>query len=216
MLTGSRKILLIGGGGHCRSVADALIRSDQYDAIGIVDKHADDSEKMFGKIPVVGVDDDLPILKKDGWNFAFVTVGSVGNTDLRRKLFSGIASLGFRIPNIADPSAVVSENSTFGKGIFIGKNTIVNAGSVIGDAAILNTSSVIEHDCQIGAFVHVSPGAVLCGGVRVGDDAHIGARAVVKQYLTIGDKSIVGMGSVVIRDIGSDVTVVGCPAKPVV
>ncbi len=53
------KILFIGGGGHCRSVADTLLRLNDYDEIGIVDIH--DDGPMFGLIKVVGNDDDLPI-----------------------------------------------------------------------------------------------------------------------------------------------------------
>ena len=31
---GNRKLLLVGGGGHCRSVLDCVLRSGAYDAIG--------------------------------------------------------------------------------------------------------------------------------------------------------------------------------------
>lgn len=208
-----KRVLLIGGGGHCKSVADAVIRSNEYDEIGIVDPYL--KAPLFGTIQVVGSDEDLQYLLSDGWNDAFVTVGSVGNTSLRRKLFSEILEMGFFIPNIIDPSAIVSEFAQLGKGIFIGKNTVINAGSRIDDAAIINTGAIVEHDCRIGEFVHVSPRAVICGGVEIGKDTHIGAGAAVKQYIRIGNNSIIGMGSVVINDICSNITVVGNPAREI-
>ncbi len=205
-----KKILLIGGGGHCKSVADTLLRLDEYNEIGIVDVH--DEGALFGLIEVIGNDDDLPELREAGFTDALITVGSVGNTDLRRRLYGKISELGFNIPNIIDPTAIISPYAKLGKGIFIGKNAVVNAGCAIGDGAIINTGTIVEHECYIGEFVHISPGAVLCGGVEVGDDTHIGANASVKQYIKLGKNVIVGMGSVVIRDVRDNVTVVGNPA----
>lgn len=83
----------------------------------------------------------------------------------------------------------------------------------MGACAILNTGSVIEHDCTVGGFVHVSPGAVLCGAVQAESNAHIGAGAVVMQGVRIGRDSIIGAGSVIIRDVPADCTVVGNPGR---
>lgn len=206
-----KKLLLVGGGGHCASVADAALRTKEYDELGIVD--ISNVEPLFGQIPVVGTDDDLPRLKDEGWGYAFVTVGSVGNPKTRKRIFENIEKLGFQIPNIIDPSAVVSEHSHLGKGIFIGKNATVNAGSIVGDGVILNTGSIVEHDCEIGKLAHIATGATLCGGVKVGEYTHIGAGTVIKQYLTIGERCIIGMGSTVIHDVPAGLTVVGNPAR---
>lgn len=205
-----KNILLIGGGGHCASVADALIRTKEYDKIGIIDFK--DKSPLFDLIPIVGCDDDLSELKKE-YDYAFVTVGSVGHTALRQKLYSMIQELGFTIPNIIDPSAVVSENAELGNGIFVGKNAVINARSRIGNAAIINTGAIVEHDCDIGSFAHISPRATLCGRVIVGDNTHIGAGAVIKQGIKVGKGSMIGMGSVVIHNIVDGVLVVGNPAK---
>lgn len=205
-----KNILLVGGGGHCASVADALIKTGNYKKIGIVDTK---EESLFDEIPVVGTDDDLPELQKAGYNYSFISVGSIGNVILRRKLFSLVLNLKFEIPNIIDPSAEISQHATLGKGIFVGKNAVINAQSNIGDAAIINTGAVVEHDCEIGAFAHISPGATLCGNVKIGTDSHVGAGSVVIQGLHIGKRVIIGAGTVVIHDIEDDCTVVGNPGK---
>ena len=205
-----KNILLIGGGGHCASVADVLFRTNEYDKIGIVD--IEDQDLLFGIIPVVGTDDDLSQLRKD-YDYAFITVGSIGDTSLRERLLNNVLTLGFSIPNIVDPSAVISEYTTLASGIFIGKNAVVNSRVDIGEGVIVNTGAIVEHDCKIGPFSHIATGATLCGGVEVGKSTHIGAGSVVKQYLSIGDNCIIGMGSVVINNIENGLTVVGNPAK---
>lgn len=210
----SKKILLVGGGGHCASVLDCLLDMNQFDAIGIIDPKGPDVEKTLN-IPVVGADDDLERLRREGWNYAFVTLGSVGNTTLRRKLSGKLQSLDYRIPNIIDPTAVIARDVILEKGIFIGKRAVVNARSRIEEGAIVNTAAVIEHDCEIGAFAHISPGCTLCGGVRVGADSHIGAGSVVRQLITIGDRVLAGSGSNIVKPLPDDVVAYGNPCKVV-
>lgn len=207
-----KKILLLGGGGHCRSVLDCLMLLEDYSEIGIIDY--DKSASALG-VDVIGTDYDLPRLLQEGWHEAFITVGSVGCTTLRRRLFSLITELGFTIPSIIDPTAIITRETTIGKGTFVGKHAIVNTGSIIGNCVIINTGAIIEHDCQIDDFAHISPGVTLCGKVTVGKDTHIGAGSVVRQGITIGNNTIVGAGSVVVKNIPSEVQAYGNPCRVV-
>lgn len=205
----NRKLLLIGGGGHCRSVADSVLASGLYDEIGIVD-FADCS--CLG-IETVGTDDDLPALYAQGWTDAFVTVGSVGDTALRRKLYKKIKEAGFNVPVIADPTAVIAGGTTIGAGTFIGKRAVINTAASIGECCIINTGAVVEHDCVIGDFSHISPCGVLCGEVTVGADSHIGAGAVVIQQVKVGSGVLAGAGSVVTKDLPDGVKAYGNPCR---
>jgi sugar O-acyltransferase (sialic acid O-acetyltransferase NeuD family) len=207
-----RKLLLLGGGGHCKSIIDSLSGCNAYAGIGIVEKSGNAHAPILD-IPVVGTDEDLEKLKGEGYTDAFVSLGSIGNTSNRRKLYEMIASLGFSIPYIIDGSAIVSSNSTLGRGLFIGKHAVVNAGSVLGDGVIVNSSATIEHDCIIGAFTHVSPGVVLCGNVVIGEDAHIGAGSIIRQQVNVGHNAMVGMGSIVLHDVPDNVIAYGNPCR---
>lgn len=209
---GEKKILLLGGGGHCRSVLDCLLSTGKYGKIGIIDY--DRLASALG-VDVIGTDDDLPLLLQEGWSDAFITVGSVGHTTLRRKLFSLIKELGFSIPSIIDPTAVIARGTTICDGSFIGKRAVVNTGTKIGECTIINSGAIIEHDCKIDEFAHISPGATLCGQVIVGKDSHIGAGTVVRQGICIGSKTLVGAGSVVVKDIPNDVKAFGNPCRVV-
>lgn len=210
----NEKILLVGGGGHCKSVLDSLLELHTYSEIGIVDKKENIGKKVLN-VSIIGCDDDLSELFNSGFSNAFITIGSIGNPSLRIKLFSTISKIGFNIPNIIDPYSVVSYHSNIDTGVFIGKNAVVNAGSHIHKGAIINTGAIIEHDCSIGSFAHIAPGSVLSGEVSIGENTHIGANCVVRQQLRIGSYSIVGMGSVVLRDIGDKVIAYGNPCKEV-
>ena len=206
-----KRLLLIGGGGHCRSVLSSVLSLNEYEEIGIVD-YADTS--VLG-VPVVGQDEDLPALKKAGWTDAFITVGSIGDTSLRQRLYQMVVNNGLIVPAIIDITAIIAQDAKVAEGSYIGKGVILNSGSCIGKCAIINTGAIIEHDCLIGDFVHISPGTVLCGQVFVGDHSHIGAGSVVRQQIEIGKDVLVGAGSVVVSNIPDCVKAFGNPCKVV-
>lgn len=210
----NKRIILIGAGGHCASVLDSLITSYDYNSIGIVDKeYTKESEKELLGVPIIGSDEDLPRLFESGYTEAFITVGSIGDTGIRRLLYNKVKEIGFHIPNILDKTCIVSHWCTLCEGIYVGKNAVINTNAKINNMAIINTSSTVEHDCNIGEFVHVSPGSVICGGVVINRDTHIGAGSVIRQGIHIGASSIIGLSSVVVRDIPNEVTAFGNPCR---
>lgn len=202
------KLVLIGGGGHCKSVIDTIKRLNLYDEIVIVDVKFP-TYRMVLDFDVVCGDDGLPQLRKSGFDKAFITAGSIKDTSLRQELYWKAHNLGFIFPNIIDPSAIVSEYVTLGKGIFIGKQAIINADVHIGDMAIINTGAVIEHECKINTYVHIAAGAVLCGNVSVGNSSFVGAGSTIIQGVSIGKNSIIGAGSNVLCDVKDDQIVRG-------
>lgn len=210
----NKKILLIGGGGHCKSVLDSILELNEYEEIGIVDKKENIGKSVMG-IPVVGCDDDLRFLFNEEYKYAFVTVGSVGNPSLRIKLFNLLSEIGYEIPVIIDDSAKVSKYAKIKKGVFIGKQCLVNADALIQRGAIINSGSIVEHECKIGAFSHIAPGVVLGGEVVIGENSHIGSNATIKQQVQIGENAIIGMGSIVLQNINSNTMAYGNPCREV-
>ena len=206
------KLVLIGGGGHCKSVLDVVTRSDDFSEIVITDHSLPVGTMIFG-CHVVGNDEVLPKLFADGFKNAFITIGSIQSTDKRRDMFSRAKKTGFRFPVVIDPGAAVARTALIAPGVFIGKNAVVNADAVIEKMAIINTGAVIEHDCKVGEFTHIAVGAVVCGGVDIGKDVFVGANATVIQGVRIGMRSVIGAGSVVLDDVPQNLEVVGVPAK---
>lgn len=191
-----KKLVLLGAGGHCESVLDSLLLTHEYEDIVLLGT-ADQVGKFIQGCPVVGTDEDLGPLHQKGYAYAFVSVGSIKSTSLRRSLLEKAVQNRYQLVNILDPSARVAFSVRFGRGIFVGKNAVINANAVIEDMVIINTGAVVEHDCSVGKFSHISVGAVLCGGVLVGQDCLVGANATVLQGREISSGSIIGAGQVV-------------------
>ena len=204
----NKKLVLIGGGGHCKSVLDTVLRLGKYSEIVITDNNLPIGTSILG-CKVVGNDNILPELYTNGFAFGFISMGSIKNTDVRHRAYERAAEIGFEFPAIVDPSANIASSAVIGKGVFIGKNAVVNTDSVIGSMSIINTGVVIEHDCKIGEFSHVSVSAVVCGNATIEKDVFIGAGSVVMQGLSVGEAVVVGAGSVVLKSIPSHQKIYG-------
>ena len=85
-------IILIGGGGHCRSVADAA-ESVGLHIAGVIERPGVQSDTL--SYPVVGCDDDIASLAAAGYNFV-VTLGSISDPSRRVALAAALEAAGGR------------------------------------------------------------------------------------------------------------------------
>ena len=68
-----KKIILIGGGGHCKSCIEVIESANEFDIAGIIDLKCKIGDKILG-YSFIACDDDLLKLK-DKYDYAFITVG---------------------------------------------------------------------------------------------------------------------------------------------
>jgi sugar O-acyltransferase (sialic acid O-acetyltransferase NeuD family) len=177
-------ILLIGGGGHCKSVIDVIEQEGKYTIAGIIDKESLVGQDVLG-YKVIGCDDDLEGLFKI-YKYALVTVGQIKSNISKVKLFNTLEKIGYQIPIITSPLAYVSKHASIGKGTVIMHQAFVNAGATIGENCIINSQALIEHDAVIEGHCHISTSAVINGGVRVKENSFIGSNTTTKEYVEIG------------------------------
>ena len=187
------KILLIGGGGHCKSVIDVIESQNRFEIAGVVDKKEFIGEKLLD-YEIIGCDEDLDLLFEE-YKYAVITVGQLGNVTKRVELFELVKKIGFDLPVIISSRAYVSKHAQVGEGSVIMHDALVNAGAVIGQNCIINTKALIEHDSVIKENCHISTGAVINGGVVVHKNSFVGSNAVTKQYIVIEENSFIKAGS---------------------
>jgi len=200
------KLIIIGAGGHARSVVDIALQNADYEIVGCIDPAPGE---VLGK-PVIGSDNDLEAFFTRGIRLIFVAIGS---NSLRHKLFNHALSVGFEPVNVISRYAAISPHAHLGKGICIMAGAVINVNTVIDDNSIINTRCSIDHDCHIGKSSHIAPGVTLSGTVKSGEGVHIGTGASVIDGITIGDWAYVGGGAVVVKDIPSGVMAYGVPAR---
>jgi sugar O-acyltransferase (sialic acid O-acetyltransferase NeuD family) len=189
------KIILVGGGGHCKSVIDVIEQEAQFEIAGIIDKPELLGSKILG-YTVIGNDFDLKSLAKK-YNNALITVGQLKSALLRIELYDLVIKAGFSLPSIISPSAYISKHSKIGNGTVVMGNAIVNANTSIGDNCIINSKALIEHDCLISDHCHISTNAIINGGVKIGHSCFIGSNATTKDNIIIKENSFIKAGSIV-------------------
>lgn len=189
------QILLIGGGGHCKSVIDVIEMEGTYSIAGIIDQKEFIGQKVLG-YEIIGCDDDLEDLFQQ-FKFAVITVGQITSPDLRIKLFNQLQSIGFKTPSIISPRAYVSKHANVGIGTVVMHNALLNANVVVGKNCIINTKSLIEHDSIIEDHCHISTGAIINGGTVIGQGTFFGSNAVSRECTMIVERSFIKAGSVV-------------------
>jgi UDP-perosamine 4-acetyltransferase len=206
-------ILGLGAGTHAKSVLEAIRSAGRFEVAGLVDDDAARAGQELLGFPVSGPD-ELERLRADGVAHAFVGVGGIGSSSVRRAVFERLLDAGFELPPIVHAFAAVSPWAELGRGAQILAGALVNAGARVGDDVIVNTGAIVEHDCRIEAHAHIAPGAKLAGLASVGEGAHVGIGAVVIESVRVGESALVGAGAVVIRDVPDGARVAGVPAKP--
>ena len=204
-------LILIGGGGHCKSVIDAVNSTGRH-ILGILEKEDEIGKSIYG-INIIGTDEDIP--KYVDYAEFLITVGFIKNPNIRIRLFEMIKRAGGSQATIIANSAHVSEYALLGEGTVIMNQAVVNSGAQIGVGCIINTHADIEHDAHIGDFCHISTGAIVNGDCRIGHSTFIGSGAVISNGVSITDNVIVGAGAVVCSDITVKGTYVGIPARKI-
>ncbi|WP_017395895.1 acetyltransferase [Acinetobacter haemolyticus] len=162
MLKQDNILLILGAGGHGRSVAEAALRSGQWSSIVF----ADDSWPQRTEVadfPVVANIEMIPTLIST----ITAAIPAVGNNQVRQAWFQKLKDLGIPLATIVHPSAIIGSRAMVGEGSCILAGCVIGVDVRIGDGVIVNLTSAIDHDCVIGMFSHLSVGVKITGNKEV-------------------------------------------------
>lgn len=200
-----KPVAIVGYSGHAYVIIDIFLNAGR-----IVTAYCDSELKANNPyhLNYLGKESDVINMLKEYDYFP-----CVAHNGIREKIVRQLSEFIGNPINAIHPSAVISASVSLGEGIMVAANATINPLVELGRGVICNTSSSIDHECVIGEFSHIAPGAVLCGNVKVGRGTFVGANAVVKQGITIGNNVTVGAGTVVVKDVPDNTTVIGNPQR---
>jgi sugar O-acyltransferase (sialic acid O-acetyltransferase NeuD family) len=196
---GSQKnhIILIGGGGHCKSVIDVISSTKEFEISGIVDLKEKIGTKILG-FPVIGSDEDLFDIVKS-YRYFHISIGHILSNSSRIRLFNFIEELGGSFPVIKAYDAHVSSFAKIKSGTFVGHKVVINAGVEIGLNCIINTGAIIEHDSIVGDHCHISTMATVNADCVIRESSFLSSHVVINRGIHIARQSRIFSGSVVTK-----------------
>jgi len=178
-----KEIILLGGGGHCKSVIDVIEQEEKYVIAGIIDKKELIGADVLG-YKIIGCDDDLPKLRET-FQYAIITVGHIKSNMTRIKLFNLLKELDFHMPSIISPFAYVSKHAFVDEGSVIMHHALINSDANVGKNCIINSKALIEHDAIVEDNCHISTASVINGGSVVKANTFYGSNATSREYIEI-------------------------------
>lgn len=185
-------LLLIGCGGHARSLIDLIEVGSQWRVHGLIGLPDQVGRQVLG-YSVLGTDAQLPDLS-ERCSTALLAIGQLPDPDRRQRMAALLKELGFQCPALISPFAYVSRHAHIGSGTVVGHGAIVNAGAVVGNHCIINSRALIEHDAVIGNHCHVSTGALVNGGVQLGTGSFVGSGAMLREGLRLPAGTLISAG----------------------
>lgn len=203
--------VVIGAGGHSRSLCSLLKGSKEYNPLMVIDLDFSGKNENILGLRVRGVKDNLPRdLRKIGVKYLFL---AIGDNKQREKLFLELKNEGLLFPNLVANTSIIKEDVELGEGNIVFDKAYLGPLVKIGNNNIINTASIVEHECAIGSHCNIGPVSVISGRSKIGDHVFVGASVTIIDQIFIDNFVTLGAGAVVVKDINKSGTYVGVPAK---
>lgn len=214
----AEELVLFPFGGNSREAAltvDAINASDRsaarWDLRGFIDDDPKISGRSFHSWPVLG---GRSIIESGSFKGRLCAVpGHPDRFSEREKIINSLNWPSDRWATLIDPSAVVSPDARIGKNTVIMANVYIGPSAQIGDHCIVLPHSVVHHDSTVGDYSMIGSHVTVSGFCRIGKKCYVGSGAMMRQDIQIGEGSLLGLGAVVVKDVPSQVVVVGNPAR---
>lgn len=194
-------LALIGAGGACRTIIDAVYEINRaggrWRIAGIVDDDPAKAGKEFYRgTRVLGGRE--AIKKIDPGEIQFLVTFSSPATFLSRLAY--VESLrrdfaGIRFATLIHPAAFVSETASVGAGSFIGAGAVLDAEASVGEHVIVLFHTVLGRRAQVGGGTFISASVNVTTGHKVGSGVYLGAKTMI--HADVGDNVLVAAGAVI-------------------
>lgn len=204
----TKRLLIIGAGGHGKVAADCAELRNVYDEIAFLDSGFPNVKQVLSW-SVVGDGKDIATFVAAETYF-FV---AVGDNQARARLITQVLAASGKLATLIHPSSVISSQVKIGEGTLVCANATINISATIGKGCIVNTAASVDHDCVIEDYVHLAPGTRLAGNIKVGEGTFVGIGSSIIPGLELGKHCLLGAGSTLLSDLPSNSVAVGSPAK---
>lgn len=168
------RLLIVGAGGHGRSLAETAELSGQFEVVGFLDDSMPTGESALGHLVLGSVADMAQNI-----SVCDQAIVAIGNNAVREKLTQQLSNIGFALATVLHPRAIVSPSAMVGRGSTVMAGAIVGTEARLGIGAIVNCGAIVDHQATVEDFGHLGVNASMAGGTVLGHGAWLQAGAAL-------------------------------------
>lgn len=141
-------------------------------------------------------------------------VMAVGISAARKRIYEKLKLNGnIFFPTLVHPTTTLAPDVRIGEGTIIRGSGLLSVNVEVGKCVLINGSNNFGHDVVVGDFCSIMPRCAISGNVVIGEGTSIGAMSFIFEKKHIGKNVTIAPGSIVMRNLPDNVTVMGNPAK---
>lgn len=197
-------IIVLGAGGHGKSVVSVLLASG-LPVTGVLD----DTPEKWGRdvqgVPILG-----PIAELGHYPNCSAVIALGDNAD-RQTIAERFPDA--RWATVLYPHAFINPTARIGLGTIVFPGAVIGPGVIIGEHVIVSANTTVGHETILEDYVHVAPGVQIAGRTHVGQGAMLGIGSIVCPKVNIGEEAVLAAGAVAVTDIPARSRALGVPAK---
>lgn len=189
------RLLVVGAGGHGRSVAEAAALSGQFEVLGFLDDAAPAGERVLDSHvlgPVASMADHCSV--------ADHAIVAIGNNAVREKLMQQLTEAGYAMTTVVHPRAFVSPTAVVGQGSAIMAGAIVGTEARLGLGSIVNCGAVVDHHVTVEDFGHLGVNASMAGGTVLGRGAWMQAGSALGYGVSVASGAVLLPGTAISKN----------------
>lgn len=194
-----KKIAFIGSGDLAKDLCERVILWKQYDVAGFIDGSCD-KDTIINGYPVLGDDDDVIQLYKDGiFDYIYIAIGYL-KFQIRERLYNRFKGV-VPFANIISPTAFIHPTAKLGEGIQLSDGVYVGQHAEIEDNVLITLHSIVNHGGLVKKHTFFSTRVTTAGNVTIGERCFVGVGVVISDSINICDDVWLSPGAVVVSDI---------------
>lgn len=206
-----KNLIILGAGNIGRIVYEYVRLMKEYQTEWNISGYLEFADKKVVADPnypaIIGTIEDYQPQSDDVFVCSYAAVSD------REKSVRIIESKGGAFVNVIHPTANILSTNKMGVGNVIGAFTTLSVNTEVGNHCIVQDHCNVGHDCVLGDFTHLYVGNIVCGINTLGSKVTLYTGSVIYPKFKIGDNAVVGAGSIVMKAVKPDTTVMGNPAK---
>lgn len=209
-----RQLYIIGARGCGREVYNLFDECKptlgDIECVGFLDSKTDALDGFDGYPPIISCVEDY----EPKGNDCFIC--ALGEPKWVKHYTEIIESKGGKFISLISPRATIGRNTKLGYGCIVGSLAELSCDIYVGNHVYIGSFSNLGHDVCVEDYTHIGAFTFLGGNSKIGSLVTCHPRVNILPGKKVGDSATVGAGSIVIKNVASNATVFGVPAKKII